>query len=216
MQPSTYKVRLSMLRREDDSDRVLELLNALSPTCYVLCWEYQNTKSERKRPHAHLYLEFEKSPNMKDIREKLRTYIGKGNSAYSIKAMDYVDENIQYIAYMLKEGMYTHNLENSRYQKCKEYNEKVKLQLKEKKSTKKTVLEQIEEKYFSNVVDGVYVDKDLFVTPENTIRNVIEFYKETGTLIREFQIISIVQTLLLKYCQFYSDKLFDRILEKIN
>jgi len=128
------------------------------------------------------------------LRKNLRELGLKGNGSYSLKEVD--ESPIEYIAYMMKEGQfYNCGISQEVIDKSRLYDIEVKKEIKSKKESKKTQLQRIEayvsERLRSN--GGVQV-----ITFAGWIRHVIEWFKDEGTLFREFQVVSLAQTLFLK------------------
>lgn len=101
----------------------------------------------KKRIHVHYYVEMSKR------RETVRTYLKRtfpdlvGNKCLSIKAVGEDDEDeLKYIAYVLKEGMYTQqNLSEELFQKALAHDLEVKTEIKELKEQRKSLHQKVEE-----------------------------------------------------------------------
>lgn len=146
--------------------------------------------------HCHAYLE----TNTKEatLRNVLRKKFGSGNGVYSMKNLS-EQYPIEYLAYCIKEKNYEHTLPNEIILKAIEHDKKVKEEIKEKKKSRRTILEKLEE----------YIDFPNNPTLDTCtiVSKVVDYYKETGTLVREFALISQVQTLLLKHTDDYASTL---------
>ena len=158
-------------------------------------------------PHLHFYIETTtKEPT---IRSNLRKLGLSGNGSYSLKSLD-SQYPTEYIAYMIKEGDYTcKNIPDSVIEDAKVFNSKVKEEIKLKKQAKKTQLQCVEE-----YVHSLGKDCTRFGL-SSWLRCVLMYYKDSGILVREFQIIAISQTLYLKYSDEGLQKLNDMIAEKM-
>lgn len=174
--------------------------------------EFDYEESKKDKPHCHAY--FQSEMNDKTIRSQLRKMTGGGNGAYSLKEVDIGDDEhpIEYIAYMMKEDTDAEfvGIDDDTMDKARMYDEIVKKQLKEKKLSKKTQLQQVEE-----YVSSQHEEKMKSWTLGCWVRATVEWYKETGNLIREFQVQCIANTLCLKYNEEYLSTLSNRILQKM-
>jgi len=174
-----------------------------------------------ENPHVHFFLIFHASLKSASasLRSLLRTNGLRGNRSYSLKRND-EEYPIEYIAYLMKEGKPKfHNIPQDILTEAKLYNEKVKSEIKEKKLNRRTQLQKIDE-YLHEEHAYLFDEEDKFPADLGRARNqlldaVLSYYVDSGTLMREFQVISIVQTLLLKYdssyFQQFKSKLFDKI-----
>lgn len=155
-------------------------------------WSIVQEDPDGENPHCHCYLKtvLKRDTMVKRIKQ-LKNYV-KGNGFYSLRELiPDDDKNLKYHAYMCKESKPTyHGFTSDEIEEIKAYQSKVKEQIKEKKAKKRTILQQMEDKF--NYKRGeVFTDQ--------VVEDVINFYEEQGTLVREFAMISQVQTLLLKY-----------------
>lgn len=145
---------------------------------YLFAFEKIGTPDQ----HTHIYMEtFHKETA---IRAMIRKRFGSGNGVYSMKAVEY--EPLAYLAYCVKQGKPYHNMPEDLIKKAKEYDDKVKQELKAKKAARRSQLEIIRE-YVGNT-------KQLFEISQK----VIEYYKEKGTLYRRFYAMSVVETIYLQ------------------
>lgn len=196
-----YKLRI-------DSDNLEEVVKLISK--YSDNWLCSIENEGTENVHTHSYIEtYQKEAT---IRNAIRKSYGSGNGTYSMKELT-EEKPIEYLAYCVKEKKYKHNLNQELVDKALEYDLKIKKDMKEKKENRKTILQRIEQKYFNNVVDGVL--DGVYLGIETVLDKVIEFYKEEGILIREFQLVSLCQTLGLKYVNSYDRNIKRKILEKI-
>lgn len=198
---SNYKIRI-----DSHAIQSIRMLFTKYFDRYIVAFE-----GGEENPHCHAIAS--STAKSATIRSNIRKLFGSGNGSYSMKELD-EEYPLEYIAYILKEGKY----ENSGYpesilQEAKDYDLKIKQEIKEKKQERRTILQKIDDEYFSNIEDGVidghYVDRHYVVS------SVLDFYKKSGTLIREFQLISLSQTLCLKYIPHYTEELKCRVLDKL-
>lgn len=198
----SYKIRI------DSHDRsAIRMLLTKYTDSYLLAFEGEGSQN----PHCHGLFSTTSKPAT--IRSNLRKKFGSGNGSYSMKELD-EEYPLEYIAYIIKEGDYEiHNIPPEIIERAKAHDIQVKKEMKEKKSQRKTILKQIEEKYFSKcekgVIDGTYVMKEFVV------EKVLEFYQESGGLVRQFQIVAICQTLCLKYVNSYAYSYKNKILDML-
>lgn len=178
-----YKLRVDTI----DPEVLGYITHHYSPDCYLVAVEGLTDTN----PHSHYYLEMEGKPTA--LRAYIRKTVGAGNGIYSLVELD-TEKPVEYLAYCIKGADYTsHNidLEPAKSHDFKIKNDRVKL-----KKEKKTVLQLIIEHY--------KYDETGISDRATCIDQVILYHKEKGVLIREFAMISIVQTLLLKYDSDYS------------
>lgn len=184
MPSAGYKLRLDSI----NPDVCLHLCKTYSPITWV--WATENVGLEN--PHSHFYLELEKTPA---LRSYIRKTVGSGNTAYSLKKLDSLVP-VEYLAYIIKCGEFrSHSVDLSEAQA---YDSSVKDKM---KSDKKRM----------SLIDKVILfnrwDAESLLDYHNIISGIIEYYKDQGTLIREFQLVSLAQTLFLKFIPSYHDDL---------
>lgn len=197
-----FKLRVDL---EDVSlDSVLDVVMHFS-NVYMYCSE----DSDGDNPHCHFYLEVDKGSAA--VRTKLRSLGLKGNSSYSLKELD--ERNpVEYLAYMMKGKDWKNcGVPEDIIEEAKNYDKKVKAQMKEKKAQRRTVLQKIEDEYDLPKVWG-----DAPPTLKQVVSKVVEYHKKSGVLIREFAMVSITQTLCLKYMPSYESHLYCAIFDKVN
>ena len=144
-----------------------------------------------ENPHVHIYMATQTIDTT--LRPHFR-HLGAGNGFYSIKKLN-EQYPIQYLAYILKEDLtYVQSgIPPEIIEEARLHDEKVKQDLKNKKKERKTQLEKVEEYAQS-------LNKDLpYFELSTWLLCTIQYYKTSGILFREFQVISISQTLFLKY-----------------
>lgn len=181
-----YKLRVDTV----DKQIITHICTHYSPKKWVYCTE--NVMGEN--PHSHYYLEMSKKTKIA-MADYIRKHVGSGNRVYAT-AQCKEFEPVEYLAYLTKQGDYeSHNIDLT---KAIEYDEKVKQIIAEKKVQPKTQLDKIQ---LWSVEKGIE-----FSDVHSIIDTVIDYYKEQGILVRQFQIVSLVQTLSLKYLPDYRDQ----------
>ncbi len=189
-----YKIRIDTVERQ-----LVEKFILRYSTSYLYCFENQGTDN----PHCHMYIET--TQKQATIRNHIRKTFGGGNGIYSMKELD-SEKPIEYLAYCCKEKDYFHNLPEDIVEKAVAYDDKIKEEMKDKKANRKTILQKME-------LEFNYEGKDIW--PNKITEDVVEYYKKNEILVREFQMISQVQTLMLKYCSGYDNTLVQRINKRI-
>lgn len=176
-------------------------------------YTYENTGEEN--PHVHMYLQLSKQS--RTVRAYIRKVFGSGNGVYSLKELD-EQYPIEYLAYCMKLGEPTHNLPNEIIDKAKSYDLDVKRSMKEKKSSRRTQLQILDDIIGTEceLQGDVYVRSNgLIPCKEFVVDTVIRYYKDEKKLVREFMIVSLVQSLCLKYVPSYDYELKRKILDRI-
>ncbi len=158
-------------------------------------------------PHLHFYLSGGEGPT----RYHLRKLCGAGNAGYSLKQMD-EEYPIEYLSYMMKEGeIIWNNVPQEKINEAVAWQAKVKAEMLEKKEKRKTRLQKIEEYIIGKGLDVCWNGSHaMYIT-----RNVILYYKENELLVREFAMVSQIQTLCLKMVEGYSSQLEDNIMKRV-
>lgn len=173
-----------------------------SPDCYLFASEGVGSDN----PHTHFYLEMT-SQTREALKAYIRKYVGEGNQNYSSKRLDSL-KPVEYLAYVIKCGDYS--VLNVDLTKAKEYDFNVKASKSKNLKKNATVMQDIE-----NVFE--YQAKSRFLDRHVIIHDVIQYYKEKGVLIRESTLVSLCQTLMLKYLPDYVGVLshnIDRAIDK--
>ena len=199
MSVNFYKLRLDT----HDVSFVKSFLAEYSTGTWMYCLEGKGTDN----PHCHAYFEstFATKKELDKLRYSIRKKVGSGNKAYMLKKCDHMP--MEYFAYMVKDGDYYHQgMSEETLKEALEYDENVKSDLSKKKQ-RMTILQKIEHHY--SYAQAPPTDARAI------IHDVIQYYRETETLVREFAIISQVQTLTLKYIPKYAGLLQDRVFEKV-
>lgn len=166
----------------------------------------QYDDKEDTNPHVHYYIHmFEEKTN--PLRQYIRKYIGKGNGIYSLKELD-EEYPVEYLAYVLKDGeIKSENISQEVLDKAKEYDISVKASIKDKKAKSIPIWQRIIDEY-------EYESKSQAPTKEQVLYDVIKWHKDNFKLIREFQIVSYVQTILVNIDKDYEHRFRNRLLEK--
>lgn len=171
---SHYKIRL-----DTTEESLVKKLIDLYAVEYVYSFEKVENDSN---PHFHLYIKTHSIQKNEKIRTWIRRHIGKGNRNYALVELGKIDQLYLYIAYVIKDGNYHSRISSELLEKAKEHDKKVKSDLKKKRTT---VLEQIKSDLGPSY-DG---------TLDELTKYVIQYYVDSGKLLREFQIVSTIQTL---------------------
>lgn len=178
-----YKLRIDTVNQEHCQN----LCDHYSPDTYLWCFEKVGTEDQ----HAHFYLE----TTVKDttVRDHIRKTFGKGNKVYSMKKCD--EKPIEYLAYLCKDGRYF--FKNLDIDAALAYDDKIKNELKDKKSKKK-------ESVFNKICNDYIASTD-YETVKQTAnwqylaKFVIDWHLKEDKQLAEFRIKGYVQTLACKY-----------------
>lgn len=192
-----YKLRVDL------SDTTLEDVLKCLRDCYAYAYVLEGKMTDN--PHVHFYL----YTMVKDatLRKRLRNLKLSGNKSYSLKELGEKDP-IEYFAYMMKEGTPVwHNIDAKVISDSADYNKKVRDSIKKTKEAKKTILQQL--------IDIIDAKGDDDWTKVEIMNIVIDFYKKRCVLVREFQLVSLCQTLCLKYVPLYDRELARRLYDRI-
>lgn len=178
-----YKLRVDT----DDKEKFREFLLKYTDK-YLFAMENKG----KENTHIHAYMET--TTKQATLRTNIRKRFGSGNGVYSLKELD-AAAPVEYLAYCIKEDKsYDTNLSPEVIDLAKEYDFQVKKEIKEKKANRKTILQKIQAEYEFEI--GKY-DADQIITI------VIQYTKDHELPVREFAMLSQVQTLLLKYSPEY-------------
>lgn len=182
-----YKLRIDTVNKEQCE----YLVTHYSPSCYLWCFEKVGTPDQ----HAHFYLESECENTA--IRAHIRAKFGKGNGVYSLKALK-SEKPIEYLAYLTKDGNYfSKNLDLT---DALAYDDKMKNELKDKKSKKKqTVFSQICDEYLQSEAYKEILESNNY---QYLAYWVIEWHLKNEKQLSEFRIKGYVQTLACKYHEY--------------
>jgi len=206
-----YKIRI-------DSNSMTEVKNFLEQFHQEYLYSQEGVKVDN--PHVHGY--FSTIKNEAAIRSAIRKKYGAGNGVYSLGHLS-EQYPIAYLAYCIKERTYIHNLKPDIMFKAIEFDLVVKSEIKAKKEARKTILQKIEETLDKDAL-AVYAgsreerkEHEVYRREHNLpdyldgyiAQAVVDYYKNTGTLVREFAMVSQVQTLMLKYGDDYRNYMVD-------
>lgn len=156
------------------------------------------------------------------LREFTRSHSEAGDSGNKYFSCKQCDEELppSLLSYFMKEDRkpITNLLEEDLKEAVKQQ-EKYKQDIKDKIANKKPVLEKIDDIIQSRMVDGrCYIDEQgcKRVWTEFTIYDVVmEYIMSSKSLVREFFVVSLCQTLCLRYVGSYNGRFKSRILDKI-
>lgn len=155
---------------------------------YIYCLEQTLVPNEEPNRHIHAY--FESTVANQTLRVPIRKHCGSGNGAYSLKQCEHMP--VKYIGYIMKMGDYFYKgLTDETLAAALKYDEQVKAEIAAKKKDRQTILHKIIDYYNWDEKPPL----DLF----SITRGVVEYYRATETLVREFMMISQCQTLGLRY-----------------
>jgi len=167
-----------------------------------LCQVYLFCQEKSNRMHYHFYLQM--SLSRTELRSRVSSRFGKGNRVFSLKFISDDGFPIEYLAYCTKEGKYeSQGIPEDVMTTALEYDQKVKKAIK-----KQSILEMFIEQYDQDPQACEY-------DPFKWAQIVIQYYKDSGRLYRETFIISIVQTLHLRYSESIPCDMLNRVLERI-
>lgn len=179
------KIRIDTVNQ----DLCQKLCDLYSPDCYM--WNIEDAGTDNQ--HSHFYVEF--TCTEETVRKWIRKNFGKGNQVWSMSTSK-EEKPIEYLAYCVKQGKYFYrNLDIDKYIA---YDDKIKKELKDKKSTKKS------KTVFSKICDD-YVASTEYETVKQTAnwqylaKFVINWHLKEDKQLAEFRIKGYVQTLACKY-----------------
>jgi len=172
------------------------------------------TGKQGENAHFHYYVEM--YAKEKNIRHYIRTKLNlKGNGGYSLVSV--TPQPVEYVSYMLK-AQKKHDCTYSDlddgvlvtlHDQARIHSTKVKEEIKQKKLGKKPQWLVIQEYILEKIPEFSY-------GKEQTIHEVVNYYIEKRLMMREFQVVSTVQTILLhnnfNFRFEFQRKILDRIL----
>lgn len=191
-----YKLRI-------DTDNVGGVITLLKRYCeiYLTSIEMEGTEDV----HTHSYIET--STKEATIRNAVRKAYGSGNGVYSLKELS-ESRPVEYLAYCIKGRQYSTNLPPDVVKLAEDYDMVVKKGMKEKKLLRKSVFIQLCE-----IIDERPESLKSMELKSYFTRIVLDYYKSKQLAVRTFQLVSLVQTLLLKYSPEYYQQLADKVIE---
>lgn len=205
-----WHVRLTL--PHENEPKILDWLQSLkSPFAVSL----ETARNE----HFHIIMQITDKKAHKDSLDRLG--VPRGNSGRSTTRLR--EDLPTSLAYVIKDGNYhIDGFDSEIIDRATELVREFQLKIKQKKMSK---LEQLREIIKRDLKITKLDDKEIYVfqdTDGERIVNeefildiVLEFYKNSKTLYREFYVISVVQTLCLEFVPSYDYKCRNRILEKI-
>ncbi len=193
---SYWKIRI-------DTNSQSEITSFVKKYTRSYIWSFEKIGTDDQ--HAHFYIETEQKEAT--IRSWIRKHFGKGNGIYSMTNTEKLP--LQYCAYLIKERRYDHNLSEEFVKECIEYDDKVKSSIKERKSSRRTILDQMIEELESQVTihEGDRGDSHLykgeFFDRETIVAFVVDFYKTHFKRVNPNQLATECHTLCLRYVYRY-------------
>lgn len=193
-----YKLRVDL---KVPKEQIVTLVSDASNSyCYVV-------EQLETNPHIHFYLET--LVLQPALRARIRKLVGSGNGTYSLKNTE--EHPIEYLAYLLKEGTPIYfNIPEGVRTLSVEYDAKVKAERKALKASRETRLQKLK----TFIAKGLEEAKANWNLP-NVTRLTLLYYKEEQLLVREFAIVSQIQTILLQEDDEYFRVLSNRIRDKL-
>lgn len=203
-----YSLRLDTNRPFPE---VIKILGLQEPWMY--CQE-----GNQENPHQHWY--FESDVANATIRARIRKFLNaKGNSAYSLtQCDDYLP--VKYFAYIMKQSNQVgwEGIPDTVINEAKQYDDKVKSELKEKKEKKKSknLIKELEEGYIKWYPERVQVREgsNPWENSRALLRYITEYYLLQDKMLRIHQIQAIFDTLRVRHNPLFKDRLEDWILER--
>lgn len=194
---NSYKLRIDGIHLND------KLLKG------ILKYSFVDEKKDTN-PHTHYYLETTLQRASLVARVKNLPTYKPGNGFYSLRHLKPDEDGfLKYHAYMVKEGKVVYSgFPDDEIAEIIIYNDKIVADMKKKKKAKKTIINQIIEEYT--------YDETPPLDAHQVITDVIAFYKKHEKLVREFAMVSQVQTLLLRYLEDYGHTLAGNIFKAID
>lgn len=214
-----YKLRVTPVKSLYPKTCIDEIEDKILSICDHSAF-VQEGDGEKIEKHFHYYIVISAIDD-KQLRYRLRIILGtggsKGNSIFSLTKLDvdgpYKSSGfaVEYLAYMLKSSPVLWK-SNQFPEEVIELARGVRdtVQSRRDKSQPKSVIRRIEQKFVEK-----YVELKQEVNPVVTLQFVISYFKAEELPVRENQIISLTQTLLLKYSNSYEEELFQKLLSKI-
>lgn len=198
-----YKLRLTIDNSSFNMEKIETLLSKYADN-YIYVYEV----SKKNVPHFHFFFNSNRKP--RTLRKYISDTFGKGNSVYSLSETE-EDYPLEYIAYLFKDGTPIYNKEFPKdvIKQSSELSQTIESDKKRKKT--KNTFNSIIDKYFPP--DSEILKHDLWWNSSYVISSVIEYHIDNGILIREFSIVSLIQTILLKFSKHYREVEFPK---KIN
>lgn len=195
----TYKFRVTT----PDTDKVMKIVKQYS-NHYLVSLENPET-------NVHIQGYMETYTDIQTIRKAILKAFPelKGNRLYSLGKCDYREENMEYLSYLMKQDNWKCiTLPKKLMTKVKEHSKTVKEEIKKKKESKKTILQQLDSKVVE-IINTKYLsqieNEEVYDIIPDVVDVVLDYYKEKDVLFREFQVKSLIQTLLLKHgCRYKS------------
>lgn len=149
---------------------------------YLMCYE---EGTETNKPHVHAYVETNELVKDPALRARIRKLAGTGNGIFSMK--DAEEKSVPLLAYLMKQGDYEHKgIPESVLKESLTYDEKVKSDLREKKRTKRKLIDKLIEYVETR---KQIVDPLMFPSRRWIMEQLVDYHIEINTLIRESNLI---------------------------
>lgn len=208
----SYKLRVTCSPSAEVTERLVKLLKYFSSV-----YSYVDEVSSKDKFHYHCYLQSYYGSRI--IRQHVSDTFGKGNKVYSLKELDELLP-LDYLAYMHKDNMptYSEDFPPECIQLIRLHYDEIKenfLETREKKKPQK-IADAILQQYFPED-HPVWLDTaDMWYYVERLYESVVDYHIQNDLVIREFQILGIVQTILCKKSETYRTTIFkNKILERL-
>lgn len=190
----SYKFRVTHKRLK--LDEVLKVLPLEQP------YAYAEELVGNENHHTHFLFQTDLTTHA--VRARLKKIGLCGNEDYSLVKLK-EQYPIEYIAYLVKGGEYISTLPVSVLEEGKQYDARVKSEMKESKKEKKTFLRRLEEGFpewhknrYSLAIECPW-NYD-----EHVMEYIMEMHLEEGKSIRVYQLQALFDTLMCKYNKRYS------------
>lgn len=216
---SHYKLRVTWSKTDCSFETFDKMIFTHCPKyCHV-----NEGDGERVEKHTHYYL----ITNVKEIklRKLFRAALGtsgcKGNAVYSLSELAIEEDQeyaIEYLAYMTKEGtIFNDGIPPEVIEEATLHHKAVRANQRAERALKKSQLASLTELVQNNwniPKDEFMVDKKgETLQVQSLVPFIVNYYKEQGVLFRQFAIIDICRTILLKLSPQYKDSLINSMIE---
>lgn len=203
-----WKLRVD-LNDTRDFDDVLAVVKKNSD-CYIGSFEFHSKDGKITKHHTHWYFEsITKGPTIRAQLKKL----GMERSEYSFGELE-EEKPMEYLAYITKEDTkpVIVGFDVDFIQKIKEYNLKVKSEIKEKKELKKTKIQQMEIAFNLHKPNSIeFLQNPQYFTRHQMLDKIVKWYQEKEILPRRHAIIAECDFLMLKYIPEFRKSFVDKL-----
>lgn len=202
-----FKLRVDLDRHDPSITLGVEKYN------YVL----ETPTGVNPNPHIHYHLvsAFKRDTFVKRIKKlpeySMEEVSSHGNGFYSLKKLTPDDDGyLRYDAYLCKQGPPTYvGYSTDECIDILNFQEKVTDEMAVAKKARRTQYQCIVDEYFSNAQDGFI--GAIKVTELYCVECVVDYYHKERKLVREFMMLSLIQTLCLQYVPHYQRLFEDRL-----